>query len=49
MPLWGFAEVVACRADGVQVGQRLYGYLPTARHLLVRPVRADVAGFRNVQ
>ena len=47
VPLWGFAEVVASAADGVEVGQRLYGYLPTASHLLVTPARADSRGFRD--
>ena len=47
VPLWGFCEVVASNADGVEVGQRLYGYLPTASHLVVRPERADERGFRD--
>lgn len=47
VPLWGFAEVVASRAEGVEAGQRVYGYLPTASHLLVRPSRADARGFRD--
>ena len=47
VPLWGFAEVAASRAEGVEVGQRLYGYLPPASHLLVRPGRVDARGFRD--
>ncbi len=47
VPLWGFAEVVASRADGVEPGQRVYGYLPPASHLLVRPERAGAHGFRD--
>ena len=47
VPLWGFAEVVASRAEGVEVGTRLYGYLPTSSHLLVRPDRVDARGFRD--
>lgn len=47
VPLWGFADVLASRADGVQVGQRLYGYLPPAGHLLVTPDRPDARGFRD--
>ena len=46
-PLWGFAEVVASAAPGVEPGQRLYGYLPPASHLLVRPDRADATGVRD--
>ncbi len=47
VPLWGFADVVASRADGVEPGQRVYGYLPPASHLLVRPERAGAHGFRD--
>jgi hypothetical protein len=47
VPLWGFAEVVASAADGVEVGGRVYGYLPPASHLLVRSGRADARGFRD--
>ena len=47
VPLWGFAEVVASRANGVEVGQRVYGYLPPASHLHVVPARADARGFRD--
>jgi hypothetical protein len=47
VPLWGFAEVAASRADGVEVGQRVYGYLPPASHLRVVPGRVDDRGFRD--
>lgn len=47
VPLWGFAEVVASAVDNVQVGGRVYGYLPPASHLLVRPGRSDTRGFRD--
>lgn len=47
VPLWGFAEVVASRANGVDVGSRVYGYLPPASHLLVRAGRVDDNGFRD--
>lgn len=47
VPLWGFGEVVSSLADGVTVGDRLYGYLPAASHLLVTPTRVDERGFRD--
>ena len=47
VPLWGFADVVASRADGVDVGQRVYGFLPTSSHLVVRPERVGAHGFRD--
>ncbi|MFD0579324.1 DUF2855 family protein [Dactylosporangium darangshiense] len=47
VPLWGFAEVVASCVPGVEAGQRLYGYLPPAGHLVVRPDRVGDTGFRD--
>jgi hypothetical protein len=47
VPLWGFADVVASRTDGVEVGTRVYGYLPPSSHLRVRPARVDERGFRD--
>lgn len=47
VPLWGFADVVASRVDGIETSTRYYGYLPSASHLLVRPDRVDERGFRE--
>lgn len=38
MPVWGFADVIGSNADGVPVGDRLFGYLPPATHLRMTPV-----------
>ncbi|MDI1463057.1 DUF2855 family protein [Catellatospora sp. KI3] len=46
-PVWGFAEVQASTVPGVTPGRRLYGYLPPASHLVVRPDRVDAQGFRD--
>ncbi|GID95289.1 hypothetical protein Adi01nite_47010 [Amorphoplanes digitatis] len=46
-PLWGFAEVAASTVPGVAVGLRVYGYFPSAGHLVVRPDRVDASGFRD--
>lgn len=45
LPVWGFAQVVESRADGVAVGQRVYGYFPAGSHLVVTPGRVSAAGF----
>ena len=37
VPVWGHARVVASRVDGLEIGERVYGYLPMASHLLVTP------------
>jgi hypothetical protein len=48
VPLWGFAEIVESTVDGVDVGTRVYGYLPPTGFLTVRPGRVDARGFRDV-
>jgi len=45
VPMWGFAEVERSEAEGVEVGTRLYGYLPPSSHLLVTPANANEQGF----
>ena len=47
VPVWGFGNVEASNADGVQVGSRVYGYFPTASHLIVKPARIDARGFND--
>jgi hypothetical protein len=47
VPLWGFAEVVESAVDGLETGIRVYGYLPSASHLVVRPGRVGERGFRD--
>ena len=39
IPVWGFAVVSESRAAGVDVGRRVYGYMPMGSHLVVRPQR----------
>jgi len=45
IPVWGFGEVVASRAEGVAVGERLYGYWPMASHAVLQPARVSAHGF----
>jgi hypothetical protein len=45
VPMWGFAEVERSEVDGVEVGTRVYGYLPPSSHLLVTPVSVEAGGF----
>jgi hypothetical protein len=47
VPLWGFADIAASAVADLPVGGRVYGYLPPASHLVVRPGRADARGFRD--
>jgi Protein of unknown function (DUF2855) len=48
IPVWGFAVVSESRAPGVEVGQRVYGYLPMGSHLVVHPGRVSPEGFTDM-
>lgn len=45
MPAWGFADVVTSTVDGLEVGERFYGFWPIASHLVMQPVRVTERGF----
>ncbi|MBX3479389.1 MAG: DUF2855 family protein [Caulobacter sp.] len=39
VPVWGFARVEASRAEGIEPGLRLFGYLPMSSHFVADLVR----------
>jgi hypothetical protein len=45
IPVWGFATVSESLVDGVDVGERFYGYWPMADEAVVEPVRVVSEGF----
>lgn len=45
VPVWGFARVVESRAEGLEVGARVYGYWPMASHAHVLPAKLSPRGF----
>ncbi len=45
LTVWGFAVLSESRAEGVEVGQRVYGYFPAGSHLVVTPGRVRETGF----
>jgi hypothetical protein len=45
VPMWGFAEVERSKAEGLEAGTRVYGYLPPSSYLAVTPVDAGESGF----
>jgi hypothetical protein len=47
MPVWGYADVVASTVPEIAIGQRYFGYFPTATHLCVRPGKINQASFRD--
>ncbi len=45
VPMWGHARVAESRHPEIAVGERVYGYLPMASHLDVRPGKVSPSGF----
>ena len=45
IPAWGFADVLESRHAGLAPGERVYGFLPMATHVRLRPDRVTDAGF----
>ncbi|MEZ5945658.1 MAG: DUF2855 family protein [Hyphomonas sp.] len=45
VPVWGFATVTQSNVEGVDVGQRVYGYLPISDEFDVQPVKVGKASF----
>lgn len=47
MPVWGFADVAASRAPGVEVGARVFGFFPMADSLRVQAGKISRGGFAD--
>jgi Protein of unknown function (DUF2855) len=45
VPVWGFADITASKAESVPEGTRVFGYLPPSDYLLVRPDRPSETDF----
>lgn len=47
LPVWGYADVVESKVDGIETGQRFYGYWPTATHVKLQPGKIGNRSFRD--
>jgi hypothetical protein len=47
VPVWGHATVVDAGDTGLSAGERIYGYLPMATHLVVEPVAVNAGSFTD--
>ena len=48
VPVWGFATVVESRSDDVEVGERLFGYLPMSPELVITVGKANPHSVNDV-
>lgn len=49
IPCWGFGDVVFSKADGVEVGERLYGFFPIASHVILKADKVSRSGFTDTR
>lgn len=47
VPVWGFADVVESRCEGVDEGERLFGYLPMSTELVIQPSRLSAGSLSD--
>ena len=47
VPFWGFAQVSESNAEGINVGQRVYGYIPASTDLVVTPSKLNPLSFTD--
>jgi hypothetical protein len=47
LPVWGYADVIESRVEGISPGQRYFGYFPSATHLVVQPGKTGGRSFRD--
>jgi len=47
VPVWGFADIVESRVDGLEAGERIYGYFPIASQVRMTPQRVSEKGFTD--
>jgi hypothetical protein len=47
IPVWGFAQVVASKSEGIPVGDRLFGFFPPAKHVKMTPVGVSESRFTD--
>lgn len=45
VPVWGFATVIESQCPEVAVGEQVFGFLPTASHLVLKPTGVDDVAF----
>ena len=49
LPCWGYADVVESKHPSLQVGDRVYGFLPIASHVVMQPGKVSPSGFTDIR
>lgn len=49
IPCWGYAYVVESKHPSLKVGDRVYGFLPIASHVIMQPGKVSPSGFTDIR
>lgn len=49
LPCWGYADVVESKHPSLKVGDRVYGFLPVASHVVMQPGKISPGGFTDLR
>ena len=49
LPCWGYADVVSSKHPSLSVGDRVYGFLPIASHVVMKPGKVSPGGFTDMR
>ena len=47
IPMWGFAEITHSKIEGLNLGERLFGYFPAADSLILSPIKISDQSFSD--
>ena len=47
LPVWGFATIISSLVDGLDEGERVYGYFPPTDFLVMRPIKLSSGRFMD--
>ncbi len=47
VPVWGFADIVQSRCDALAPGERIWGLLPMATHIVLKPTEIAAGSFND--
>ncbi len=48
LPVWGFADVTESKTEGLEIGERIYGYFPASNELIVQPGNISKGNFTDL-
>lgn len=48
VPVWGMADIVESKCEGIEAGERIYGFLPMASEVIMKPGAIKASSFADM-